>query len=186
MMNVLGTKRKLLARSCRKLPMEVSYKFVSSLCVMLNRGREDITTQLFDCRKGYSSRLVEAVLEFKVDVSIALPGLENARKEDSIYQANLVAQWLDASTPSSVERAAGAILGASDIDISAFTDCLENRWGPLLDKVEQLTKVVDGIAEVRKCALPSSRPFNNTVTCRFIRMLKQRGRYYRLLTKCVL
>jgi len=117
-------------------------------CTPLTTAFPAVTCNLTDSHVGRSSRKAEGVLEFKISALVPPPNTADSELQIMIYQANKVAEWLGASAPSSLEQAANKILGASDADISAFTDALENHWGPLLNKIEQFSKLVDGVAEV--------------------------------------
>ncbi|KIJ62426.1 hypothetical protein HYDPIDRAFT_114530 [Hydnomerulius pinastri MD-312] len=80
-----------------------------------------------------------------VEGSAGTAGVEHLRAEDAQTRANVAVKELS-STPQAVGLVTGAVDTIGNVAVEAQT--VENTWGVLLGRIQLLTTIVDGIAEI--------------------------------------
>ncbi|KIJ58803.1 hypothetical protein HYDPIDRAFT_33816 [Hydnomerulius pinastri MD-312] len=81
---------------------------------------------------------------FSVERPVGTAGIKDLRAEDAQARANAAVQALG-STPEAVGLVTGAVDAIGNVAVEARI--FETTWGVLLDRIQLLTEIVDGIAE---------------------------------------
>jgi hypothetical protein len=103
-----------------------------------------ITRELWNDRK---QRKTQTIIEFTI-VAISKPSdPAELNMEEAVAQGKDAFNRMKPAPTSSFEPIQGAI--DASVTVINDTKSLSNTWGPLLQKIELFTKLVDAIAEVR-------------------------------------
>jgi hypothetical protein len=117
-----------------------------SLFLEANFSPTDVVRTLSKRNSNGVARDIRCVAKFTI-VSINDPiGAAERQMDDAVEQGKIAMEQM-ASATLPIEHLDSAVVAGTSI--TAGLPSITDTWGPLLGKVEQFTKIVDGIAEVR-------------------------------------